>query len=270
MMGGDITLTSKVGQGSVFQFEIQVQLADPAHIQVKDTSRRVVGLEPGQPTYRILVADESDTSRQLLVTLLTGLGPPPQGFEVREATDGQEAVEVWEQWEPHLIWMDIQMPVMDGYEATKRIKALPKGKDCVIAALTASAFDEDRERALSQGCDTFVGKPFRKHEIFDTMAEHLGVRFVYEDLPVRPSHPEYPLVDAPDAAELQAAAAALPQAIVADLREATVEADLDLISDLIDQIRGFDERLGDALASLARDFKHDAILTLIEHDTAPD
>ena len=270
MMGGDITLTSKVGQGSVFQFEIQVHLADPDHVQAEHPSRRVIGLEPGQPTYRILVVDESDTGRQLLVKLLTGLGPPPQGFEVREAINGQEAVEVWKQWEPHLIWMDMQMPVMDGYEATRRIKALPKGQDCVIVALTASAFDEDRERAQHQGCDAFVGKPFRKHEIFDTLAEHLGVRFVYKDLPVPPSQPGRPLTDAQDVAALQAAAAALPRAVVADLQEATVEADLGRISALIDQIRGIDDTLGDALASLARDFDHDAILTLIQPGTAPD
>ncbi len=79
---------------------------------------------------------------------------------------------MWERWKPHLIWMDMRMPVMDGYEATRRIKAAPSGQATVIIALTASAFEEDREQIMLEGCDDFVRKPFRKDEIYDMLAKH--------------------------------------------------------------------------------------------------
>ncbi|HEY9296650.1 MAG TPA: response regulator, partial [Phormidium sp.] len=114
-------------------------------------------------------------SRLLLVKLLASLG-----FAVQEAENGLQAVELWSTWEPHLIWMDMRMPVMDGYEATKRIKAHLKGQATVIIALTASAFEEERSVILSIGCDDFVAKPFREQVILDKIAQYLGVRYIYE------------------------------------------------------------------------------------------
>ncbi|MDH4138848.1 MAG: response regulator, partial [Anaerolineae bacterium] len=162
------------------------------------------------------------------------------------------------------IWMDMRMPVMDGYEATRRIKATTKGQATVIIALTATAFEEDRERILSEGCDDFVRKPFREDEIFDKLAKHLGVRFVYEEqappATAQPTDAVAPLVDVLTPAAL----AALPTGWVADLQQATIKADLNLILALIDQIRGQNPALADALADLARDFEYKKILTLIE------
>jgi CheY-like chemotaxis protein len=266
LMGGDLTASSELGQGSLFQFDVQVALVDAAEVQAAQPRRRVLGLEPDQPTYRLLVAEDKETNRQLLVKLLEPLGPSTgsgQGFEVKEAVNGQEAIEVWERWEPHLIWMDMRMPVMDGHEATRRIKATTKGQATVIIALTASAFEEDRERVLLEGCDDFVRKPFREDEIYDKLAKHLGVRFIYEE--------QAPLaaVQPADAAPLAdvltpAALAALPAGWVADLQQATIKADLNLILILIDQIRGENPALADTLTDLARNFEYKKILTVIE------
>ena len=260
LMGGDITVSSELGQGSLFKFDVQVGLADAAEVQAAQPRRRVLGLEPNQPIYRLLVAEDKETNRQLLVKLLE-----PLGFEVKEVVNGQEAIEIWERWEPHLIWMDMRMPVMDGYEATRRIKATTKGQATVIIALTATAFEEDRERILSEGCDDFVRKPFREDEIYDKLAKHLGVRFVYEEelaLPAaaQPTDAAAPLADVLTPAAL----AALPGGWVADLQKATIKADLSLILTLIDQIHGENLALADALADLARNFEYKKILTLIE------
>jgi CheY-like chemotaxis protein len=103
------------------------------------------------------------------------------GLLVREAENGQEAVAVWEDWQPQLIWMDMQMPVMDGYEATKQIKAHPIGKTTVIIALTASTFEEERKSILAAGCDDFLPKPFEAKILFAKMEEFLGIRYVYEE-----------------------------------------------------------------------------------------
>jgi CheY-like chemotaxis protein len=107
-------------------------------------SCRVVALAPNQPQYRILVVDDRDYNRQLLVKLLE-----PLGFEVQEATNGTEAIEIWDSYSPHLIWMDIRMPVMDGYEATKRIKSTTKGQATAVIALTASVWEEEKAVILS-------------------------------------------------------------------------------------------------------------------------
>jgi CheY-like chemotaxis protein len=223
-------------------------------------TRRVLGLEPNQPIYRLLVAEDKETNRQLLVKLLE-----PVGFEVEEALNGQEALEVWERWEPHLIWMDMRMPVMDGHEATRRIKATPKGQATVIIALTATAFEEDRERILLEGCDDFVRKPFRQDEIFDMLTKHLGVRFVYDVEQAQPAAAQpADAAAAPGEGLTPAALAALPAGWVADLQQATIKADLNLVLSLIDQIEGQNPALADALADLAHNFEYKRILMLIE------
>ncbi|WP_231506004.1 response regulator [Planktothrix serta] len=93
---------------------------------------------------------------------------------------GQEALEVWQAWELHLIGMGMRIPVINGYEATKQIKSTTKGQATVIIALTASTLEEERAVALSSGCDDFVRKPFREQIILEKIAQHLGVSYVYE------------------------------------------------------------------------------------------
>jgi PAS domain S-box-containing protein len=263
LMGGGITASSELGQGSLFQFHVQAGLADEAKVEVSRPRRRVLGLAPDQRSpdgepFRLLVVEDREYNRRLLVRLLESLG-----FEVRAATNGQEALDMWERWQPHLVWMDMRMPVMDGHEATQRIKATPQGQSTVIIALTATAFEEDREEILLEGCDDFVRKPFRKDEIYDMLAKHLGVQFLYEEehAPRTPSGPE----------EASAALALTPEALadlpatwVADLQQATTKANLRLILSLIDQVRVQNATLADALAELAQDYEYRKILALIE------
>jgi len=213
LMGGEIAVNSKLGQGTIFEFKIPVDLVQVAETETSEKVRKVVGIAPNQPEYRVLVVEDDRVSRLVLVRLLKSIG-----FHVREATNGQEAVNLWEMWHPHLIWMDMQMPIMNGYEATQQIKnkqqKVPLIGDrgrwrdeereepekaqktifqspvqnqkskikspTVIIALTASAFEEDRAAILAGGCDDFVSKPFRKQFVLDKMAQYLGVRYLYE------------------------------------------------------------------------------------------
>lgn len=174
LMGGDITVTTQMGAGSEFRFTLQLWQAIASDIVQPEPERRVVGLAPNQPHYRILIVDEVPENRLLLRQMLT-----PVGFSLFEASNGREAIAQWQLHRPHLIWMDMRMPVMDGYEATRRIKAAPEGKKTVIIALTASALDQDRENILSVGCDDFIRKPFRESAIWDAIAHHLGVELIY-------------------------------------------------------------------------------------------
>lgn len=263
LMGGSLGLQSEPERGSNFHFDVPVVLVD--HVEAADAllepaRRKVVGLEPGQPVYRLLVVEDRETNRRLLVKLLTGLGSPPHGFEVREAANGQEALQIWEDWQPHLIWMDMRMPVMDGHEATRQIRASTHGQATVIVALTASAFEEDRRLILSHGCDDFVRKPFRESEIFDKLEKHLGVRFVYED---RSQPPPPQPTDSQRMLTLRALAG-LPRPWVRRLEDAAAQADPELVLGLIEEIRPEHKSLADGLEALAGGFRFDIILALCE------
>jgi len=198
-------------------------------------------------------------ARLLLVKLLE-----PIGFEVEEATNGQQAIEVWQRWEPHVILMDMRMPIMDGYEATRRIKATPQGKSTVIVAVSASAFEEDREKILSIGCDDFLRKPFEQQQIFDILSKHLGVRFVYEQVEPAPHLKPVDRAAVQDAdLELAERLAALPSKWVTRLQQAIILGEWTAIAELIAQIREQDAELGQALAALAHQFEHDRMLTIM-------
>jgi two-component system, sensor histidine kinase and response regulator len=183
LMGGNITVNSIVGKGTTFAFDIPVALAEASEIQTPPEIRKVIRLAPDQPDYRILVVEDHLDSRLLLVKLLTSLG-----FCVYETDNGQNAISLWSSTSPHLILMDMRMPGMDGYEATKLIRGVETlrrkisgGHATVIIALTASAFEEDQSKVLSAGCNDFVRKPFREEVLLEKIAQHLGVRYLYEE-----------------------------------------------------------------------------------------
>ncbi len=255
MMGGDIRVRSRLGEGTVFEFDVQVGLAEVTQEQTQQPSHRVIGLAPNQPKYRILVVEDTQENRQLLVKLLETFN-----FEVREAVNGQEAIALWESWHPHLIWMDLRMPVMDGYEATRRIKAQRKGKDTVIIALTASAFEEERTVALSAGCNDFVRKPIQEAAILSKMAEHLGISYVYEQTLQSSSqhHDTFQAVLTPDAL------AAMPADWVAQLYKAASQVDDELVSNLIAQIPKEKVELANGLTDLMNNYRFDQIIALIQ------
>ncbi len=185
LLGGALIVDSALGVGSTFSFDVSVAVVDNTlslSAKTEGAAKRVTGLASGQLDYRILVVDDVAINRKLISHLLTNVG-----FEVREAENGKEAIARWESWQPHLIWMDIRMPVMTGEEATTRIKTLEKTSSfnphhqTRIIALTANAFAEDKAAAIASGCDDFVSKPIRANEIFDKLAEHLNVRYQYAD-----------------------------------------------------------------------------------------
>jgi predicted ATPase/signal transduction histidine kinase/CheY-like chemotaxis protein len=164
-MNGEISVQSTPGKGSLFRVEVPVALAEASEVVDSGPARPVRGLAPGPPAPRILVVEDQRDNRLLLSRLLR-----EAGFEVREAENGEEAIGLFPQWRPHLIWMDMRMPVLDGYETTRRIRGLAGGESVKIVAVTASAFEEQREDILACGCDELVRKPFRENEIFEAMA----------------------------------------------------------------------------------------------------
>ncbi|MDX2446464.1 MAG: two-component regulator propeller domain-containing protein [Desulfobacterales bacterium] len=176
MMNGEISLDSRPGLGSLFEVRIPVSPAESWTVPIPDAQTlKVMGLKDGQPKWRVLVVDDNFENRFLLTSLLE-----QAGFIVTEANNGHEAVGLFREWHPHLILMDMRMPIMDGYSASRAIRELPEGDDVKIIAVTASAFEEQRNEVLAAGCDDLVRKPFRSHEIYDAIAGLLHFEYCYE------------------------------------------------------------------------------------------
>jgi|GEM_PF-1468213 len=179
LMGGQLTVRSKVGEGSIFSFYIASELGNKSQIKL-ELPKQVKSLAHNQIQYRILAVDDIWQSRLLIVKLLTQVG-----FEVKEAENGQQALELSQQWQPHLILMDMRMPIMDGYESTRRIRALEaRALNSImrtkIIALTASAFEAKCAATLKAGCDDYLRKPFKANKLFAKIQEHLGVKYIYQ------------------------------------------------------------------------------------------
>lgn len=175
LMGGTIQASSILGKGSVFTFNIQAKLANAPTTKVSLPRPQIRRLTPGQKDYRIAIVDDQETNRLVLGKLLELVG-----FKTRTATNGQDAIALWQEWQPDLIWMDMRMPIMDGYEATRQIKNQSVLRETVIIAITASAFEEQKDKIFSAGCDDLVVKPFTEQVIFDKLTQHLGVKFTYK------------------------------------------------------------------------------------------
>lgn len=254
LMGGDMTVRSQVGEGTTFKFDIKATQVEADEVETQKPQRRIIALEPGQPRYRILIVDDKPLNRKLLIELLS-----PLGFELKEAKNGKEAIEMWSQWEPHLIWMDMRMPVMNGDEATQQIKASTKGQATAIIALTASVLEEEKAVILSAGCDDFLRKPFRESDIFETMHRHLGVRYVYESVAQREGSRKHSEEILTGANLMQ-----LPARLRQQLEQALLTGNMNLLASAIDNIRSQNWDLGEAIASFCDNFEYQKILTLLD------
>lgn len=254
LMGGDVTVKSILSQGTTFSCRVQLTVAETLDVlPLAQITRRVTGLESGQPHYRILIVEDIQENRQLMVKLLESVG-----FEVCAAENGLQAVNICKEWEPHLIWMDLQMPIVDGYQATNQIRAISQGKNITIIALTANAFEEDRQAVLKVGFDDFVAKPFEETILFDKMADYLGVRYIYAESPAQKlSEPKKPSLQL-TAADLQI----MPADWIVQVYEAALVIDDQKLYRLLSQIPPSKQQLADALRDLVDNFYLENIVNL--------
>jgi CheY-like chemotaxis protein len=288
LMGGDITVQSTAGQGSTFTCQIVVYQPEGTDLLEPETTPPVVSLAAGQGTYRILVAEDLPENRQLMKTLLE-----PIGFQVSAVENGAEAIAQWRAWQPHLILMDIRMPIVNGYEATQRIRAEERGEreergdkgdgedrevdgmalssstlahphtrtlahPTKIIALTAYAFDSDRLASLEAGCDDYLAKPFTETALFEMIARHLHVQYRYADnAPLISDLPEQDALTAQDFA-------IMPTAWLAQVHEAALDLDDSKIRELMTQIPQQEDWLIERMAHLVDNFQLDAIANLTQ------
>ena len=250
LMGGTIQVESTQGYGSIFRVELPVEAAEESEVLPAETDGdEIAGLETGQPECRILIVEDEEANWLLLQRLLEDAG-----FQVRVATDGIQGIEAFAGWRPHFIWMDLRMPQMDGWECTRRIRALEGGRDVKIAAATASTFESERERVLGAGFDDFIRKPYHSRVIFECLDRQLKLRWVYR----KPHLEERAMVLAKE--DLRT----LPEEVLRELAAAVGTLDTARIREAIARISVLDAGLGKTLTQYADRFAYTAILNAAE------
>ena len=212
----------------------------------------VIGLQDAGAEWRILVVDDNLENRLLLGNLLI-----QTGFTVQQAQDGAEAVAKFQEWSPHFIWMDIRMPGMDGYQATREIRRLPEGDQVKIVAITASVLAEQHEEIMAAGCDALVRKPFRDQQIFEMMAVQLGLAYRYREDSSTSEKPREVTLTSEMLAEL-------PPELMHELDQATLALDRAASFAVIERIADGNPEVAKGLRDLMQNFQTARIRELIQ------
>ncbi|RPJ17853.1 MAG: PAS domain S-box protein [Desulfobacteraceae bacterium] len=254
IMGGSISVTSKIGKGTMLRFEIPVRKGMEEQAPLIETIKRVLRLRPGQREIRVLIADDRETNRQLLSQLLVSVG-----FPIREVANGAEAVRMVHEWKPQVVLMDMTMPVMDGYKATRKIKASPDIKNTAIIAVTASAFEEDKQRIFAAGADGYLSKPFKDADLFEIIGRLTGADYLYEEA----GGDEKASITVDDAVVMRKSVAELPPDFVGQLRDAVESADLDRLNNLVGQLITDHPTLAQRIQEMAARYEYEALIELL-------
>jgi PAS domain S-box-containing protein len=277
LLGGEITATSTPDRGSIFKFTIPVGVGNAADVRSLSSVSPIVGLAQNEPEYRILIVDDSADNRHFLARVLEQFG-----FKIAEAEHGKKAIALWESFQPHLIWMDLQMPVMDGYEATRQIRqkerdnqdssrstlteaeiqATDKPQPTTIIALTARVFDEDCEIALEAGCNDFVRKPCRLDILLEKISHYLGVRYRYAKSS-REQLTQKPKDKVLAAEQLQGYLAKMSRDWLNAVNEAAMQCDRSLLLPLIEQVPPECQPLAQAISIWSSEYRFDLIIDLV-------
>lgn len=248
MMGGTITVTSRVSKGSCFRFDVPVSLVNAPEIPRELARRQIVAIKPDMAPCRILVVDDMADNRTLLRGLLQ-----PVGFEIAEAVNGAEALKHVAKWSPHAVLMDMRMPVMDGYEATRRIKAKANTRHIPIIAVTASAFEDSRKQVMNSGVDFYLRKPFRSEELFGALETTLGLGYIYADeITAVPGTLKSHSLD-------MGSLAALPTEMIREMDGAVADGDIASLTELIVKAEAIDSIAASELRVLAADFNYEKL-----------
>ncbi len=259
LMGGSLQLIHRNGPGCCFRLEIPVKPAEkPCRSSFEVASHRsIIGIAAPAGPWRILVVDDKPSNRELLVALLK-----PLGFELQEAENGAEALEVFAAWHPQAVLMDMRMPVMDGYEAVRQLRRIPAGRNAWIIAVTASAFEDSRRDVMATGVDAYLRKPLQADELLDALKTGLGLVYEYAEVAAAAS-PGTPLNT--DSAETFAVASdILAPELLSAMRSAVADGDMLHFLKLIDDIEAAHPSTARRLRKLADAYAYDRLEVWLE------
>lgn len=257
LLGGSVGVESELGKGSSFWAFIPYKEAKACDVKAlaKEISKEVLGLEEKQKSTKVLIVEDQAENRILLKSILETLG-----LQIKEAVNGKEAVEQFQSWQPDFIWMDRRMPLMNGEEATKRIRELPGGKQVKIVALTASAFHEEKIKIMESGMDDFVAKPYRSSEIYECMKKHLGLDYIYK----QDEQSAFKELVSFSSEELEQELRKLDQKLLDELYDNALLMDSEEIKAVLDKIKLKNEHLEEILGEMVDNYDYQNILKSIE------
>ncbi len=252
LMDGEIDVIGGRKGGALFYFEVPILLDSSQTADEPVSQGRVIGTYEPLSGYRILIAEDQPENRLLLRKLLA-----PLGFELKEAVSGEEAITLWQSWKPQLIFMDIRMPVMNGLEATRRIREADIHRETRIIIITAHALEEERREILAAGCDDFIRKPYHDWEIHNALSRNLGIHFRYA-------------VDESDSAGVAEPSltddelSLLPKDLAADLLNAVESLDNPRIFEVINRAGDLDRTLRERLRRMAGNLQYKDLLASLD------
>lgn len=252
-MGGKIEVKSQEGVGTEFKLSIPFKSCSRSIDQKLENELENLRLKVGQGGKRILIADDNQDNRNLMRELLEDIG-----FETEEAIDGEQAVQLFERWKPHCILMDIAMPVMDGYEATKAIRSMTGGRNVKIVAVTASIFRKDIRKILESGMDGYLGKPFRVEDLMQIFRNILGVEYE-EHIEV---HNES-TVCVKNNGVFEKKARNLPQEVLKAMNDLLDRGNMVEFRSYLDDVEKIDACLGKRIRELSKKYDYESIRKLI-------
>ncbi|MHC1770361.1 MAG: PAS domain S-box protein [Flexilinea sp.] len=255
LMGGDITVTSTPDVGSNFHISLIVQEGGKVESAAELSRRQVTGLKPGTREIKVLIVDDNAENRLVMKEFIE-----PLGIVTQDAEDGEKAVAISLTWKPDLIFMDLRMPRLDGYEAAKQIIASDYGKNIPIIALTASIMEMDKQKIYECGMAGYISKPFKDNELYSVIDDKLGQIFTYSE----PAVAKETQANQDGSGLTLESVAVIPQALLEQMKSATSSAQFDKLMDLIDKVSAYSPQISDKLRNLANDFQYDALLKLFD------
>ncbi|MEZ2229735.1 MAG: AAA family ATPase [Microcoleus sp.] len=257
IMGGELKVESTLGKGSVFWFELELPEVNGGEINNKYSAKIIKGFKGVNK--KLLVVDDKWENRSVLVNLLE-----PLGFEIVEATDGQDCLNRVQEFQPDCILIDLVMPVMDGFEAVRQIRKLPEFKHTIAIGTSASVYEAEKLVSLAAGCNAFIPKPIRVEELLDCLEVHLGLEWIYEELENRLTDSELPHSQSKIEPEEMIAP---PTEVIAILFDLAMMGDLGGIQKEAEKLKNIDFRyvpFANHLNQLAKDFEEAKILDLVQ------
>ncbi|MEM9539949.1 MAG: AAA family ATPase [Cyanobacteria bacterium P01_E01_bin.42] len=251
MMGSQIQVTSILGEGSCFFFDLVVPTATAWTAVTTSDRGRILGYEGW--VYKILIVDDKEVNRQMLLELLT-----PLGFDCVGAENGEIGFNQALSWRPDLIITDLVMPVLDGFAMTRQLRTLPELQNTIVIAASASILQEDQIMSLEAGCNDFLHKPIDVEGLLICLQKYLDLQWIYEDLE-KPTESEDALraidQEIPPQEELQVLFGASK---IGDIQ--VIEEEAQRLLELDDRYRSFAERI----LALAEEFDEREISRVLE------
>ncbi|HEY9905209.1 MAG TPA: PAS domain S-box protein [Candidatus Sericytochromatia bacterium] len=256
MMGTSLQVESTLGQGSVFWLDLD--LPEICIYQgTTDVNKRAISGYRGKKR-QVLIADDKWENRSIFVNLLS-----PLGFEVIEATDGENCLERALNIQPDLILLDLVMPGLDGLEVARQLRRSPKLKGVVVLATSASVFNYNQQECLAAGCNGFIPQPIQTETIFEQLKVQLGLEWIYEE----PRGQSFNLLPLSLDCSTENAFVVPPQSKITALYELAMMGDIQGIREQANTIEQLDERFvpfAQQLYQLAAGFQEKQILEFVK------